>query len=77
MPDRMKAVVAEVQRVNADIVCFQEVNKAILHEILEQHYIQENYYVSDISGKTLGSYGVVSSVAQFSDSSDIALLASP
>jgi exonuclease III len=55
----MQGVVEELQRVNADIACFQEVKTHMLPYLLSQKYVQDNYYVSDISGNTLGSYGVV------------------
>ena len=60
MKIRMKAIVAELERVNADIVCLQEVKVEMLSIILSLNYVRENYYVSDVTGRTLGSYGVVS-----------------
>ena len=59
MKERMKAVIDEVKKVNADIVCFQEVKTPMLKEILQIDYVRDNYIVTDITGETLGSYGVV------------------
>ena len=55
----MKAIGEEVKKVQADIVCFQEVKEPMLHELLKIEYFRENYYVTDVTGHTLGSYGEV------------------
>ena len=42
MKERMKAVIDEVKKVNADIVCFQEVKTPMLKEILQIDYVRDN-----------------------------------
>lgn len=59
MAERMKGLIQEIVRVNADFICFQEVKKHMLAEILSHPHIRSNFYVSDIDGKTLGGYGCV------------------
>lgn len=66
MQERMKGIISEIEKVNADFVCMQEVKKDLLQEIISHPYVKENYYLTDISGKTFGGYGCVCAQIFFS-----------
>ena len=41
-----------IQLLNADVICFQEVTKKFLEQMSQQPYIQNDYYCSDVDGST-------------------------
>eukprot|EP01095_Lingulamoeba_sp_RSL-Kostka_P001750 TRINITY_DN1254_c0_g1_i1.p1 TRINITY_DN1254_c0_g1~~TRINITY_DN1254_c0_g1_i1.p1 ORF type:complete len:325 (+),score=79.61 TRINITY_DN1254_c0_g1_i1:92-1066(+) len=59
LKERMLSIGSIIEEMDPDIVCFEEVKIANLEVLLSIKFFQENYYITDISGNTLGSYGVI------------------
>lgn len=57
--ERCAALLELVEENKPDIVALQEVTTPFLERLLAHPYIQSNFIVSDCSGKTLNSYGVL------------------
>jgi endonuclease/exonuclease/phosphatase family metal-dependent hydrolase len=43
----------------ADIICLQEVTLEFLNWVLQEDWVQNGVYISDVSGDTMNSYGVL------------------
>lgn len=56
---RMEAIIAEIARLGADLVCVQEMKPHMLEVFLQSPLVRSTYFITDITGCTLGSYGVV------------------
>lgn len=56
---RMEAIIAEMERLGADLVNVQEMKPHMLKVFLQSPLVRSSYFISDITGSTLGSYGVV------------------
>lgn len=56
---RLAAILDLLKKTNADIIALQEVNEHSLQKILKTDWIREKYYISDITGSTFYSYGVL------------------
>ncbi len=57
--ERFDAITDILKRTNADIIALQEITEKGLKIILEKDWVKENYFISDISGTTFYSYGVL------------------
>ncbi|ORX78801.1 DNase I-like protein [Basidiobolus meristosporus CBS 931.73] len=55
---RMKAILQELKKQDADIVCLQEMIPLFLPVFLDDPWVQQCYLVSDNQGDTLAPYGV-------------------
>ncbi|ORY00626.1 DNase I-like protein [Basidiobolus meristosporus CBS 931.73] len=55
---RIKAVLHELKKQDADIVCLQEMIPLFLPVFLEDPWVQQKYLVSDIHGLSFAPYGV-------------------
>ena len=56
---RLTALLDILKKTKADIIALQEVNEHSLQKIMKTDWIREKYYVSDSSGSTFYSYGVL------------------
>ena len=56
---RSTALLSLLERISADVVVLQEVTRPLLDRILAENWIRANYQLSDATGESLGSYGVV------------------
>lgn len=57
--ERCEALLKLVQDCDADAIAFQEVTPSFLEILLKQKWIQNSYYVSDVTGETIQGYGVL------------------
>lgn len=59
-PMRFQSLCDILSKSNAQIIGLQEMTKHVLQQLLEQPFIQQRYYISDVDGRTFnGWYGVV------------------
>jgi len=56
--ERAQGTIDEIAFHNPTIVCLQEVKPSFINFLKENTFIQKNYLISDISGKTVIPYGV-------------------
>jgi tyrosyl-DNA phosphodiesterase 2 len=56
---RAEALFQIVKGCEAEIICLQEVTPIYLELILNQPWVQANYYISDYTGQTVEPYGVL------------------
>jgi tyrosyl-DNA phosphodiesterase 2 len=56
--ERCEALLQIVKECDADIICLQEIKLRYLNYILDQPWVQADYYVSDYIGNTIHPYGV-------------------
>lgn len=57
--ERWRAITELLRETNADIIALQEMTCASLKLILKEDWIRDEYFISDIAGSTLSSYGVM------------------
>jgi tyrosyl-DNA phosphodiesterase 2 len=57
--ERCEALLELVRQCDADIICLQEVKTRYLNFILQQPWVQQDYWVSDFTGRTIQPYGVL------------------
>lgn len=57
--ERCEALLEIIRQCDADVICLQETKTRYLNFILQQPWVQESYYVSDFTGKTIQPYGVL------------------
>ena len=57
--DRLDALLAEVERAQADLIALQEVTRRQLSRILETDWVQRDFAVSDAQGLSLDPHGVL------------------
>lgn len=57
--ERCQALLQILGNCNADIIGLQEVTPSFLEEILEQEWVRDSYYISDITGVTIQPYGIL------------------
>lgn len=55
--ERIPMIMDMLSSLNIDIICLQEVTCSFLKILLEEKWVKENYYVSDVKGKTVKPYG--------------------
>jgi tyrosyl-DNA phosphodiesterase 2 len=56
---RLKALFKIIEDEDPDFVCLQEVLPEFVSDLVTQSWVKKKYYISDISGETLGGYGVL------------------
>lgn len=57
--ERCRAWLGIVKNCHADAIAVQEITPDSLALILQQDWVRENYFISDITGETVDPYGVV------------------
>jgi len=57
--ERFKAILKILKGSNADIIALQEITDRSLQLILQEDWVKNHYYISDFSGSTFYSYGVI------------------
>jgi len=56
---RTEALLAHLQRCDADVIALQEMTRRRLKALLRCPWVRERYALSDATGQTLGEYGVL------------------
>jgi len=56
---RCSALFDIMKQTKADIICLQEVIPRFVQKLVKETWLQDNYYISDCDGSTVGSYGVM------------------
>jgi len=57
--ERFQATSKLLKNTNADIIALQEITDDSLELLLQEDWVKDNYFISDISGSTFHSYGVI------------------
>ncbi len=56
---RAEGLCGMLPKINGDVLALQEVTTNLLHILVENEYVKQNYLVSDINGATIQPYGVL------------------
>ena len=57
--ERFRAITEILRELKADVIALQEITDKSLGIILKEDWVKDNYFISDISGSTFSSYGVI------------------